>query len=159
MDPGFINFQSIRNGEQIAKSNGMPITSSHSCQIFMPLYQGKGNDGFFMIRKIPKVFLRISTLLRKIHLDRVLPLLPGVSWNSSKKDELVVDLKIARFFTRNFLHLLGYRNKRMDKTHLRVKNRESASRHTEYPNLSSTAPSTSTNLSSSNHSSSIKVYE
>jgi hypothetical protein len=98
----------------------------------MPLYQGKGNDGFFMIRKVPKVFLNISTLLRKIHFDNILPLLPGVYWASNKKDELIVDLKIARFFTKNFFHLLGYRSRQIDKTHFRVKNREAASRDSEY---------------------------
>lgn len=132
MNPGFRNFQTIKNGEQIASSNLNPIVASHNSQIFMPLYQGKGNDGFFMIRKVPKVFLNISTLLRKIHFDKILPLLPGVKWASIKEDELIVDLKIARFFTKNFLHLLGYRSRQIDKTHFRVKNREAASRDSEY---------------------------
>ena len=132
MAPGFKNFQSIQKGILLARSNGNPIYADEDNRIFMPLYQGKGNDGFFMIRKTPKIFLQISLLLRKIHFDKILPLLPGVRWSSEIKDELVVNLKVARFFTRNFLHLLGYRSKQQDKTHLRVRNREVASRDAEY---------------------------
>lgn len=132
MAPGFKNFQAVKKGILIAQSNGNPIYSNKDNRIFMPLYQGKGNDGYFLILKTPKIFLRISAVLRKIHFDRILPLLPGVSWSSETKDELVVNLKIARFFTKNFLHLLGYRSKQQGKTHLRVKNREVASRESEY---------------------------
>jgi hypothetical protein len=88
-----------------------------------------------MIRRIPKIFLNLSKVLRKIHFDSILPILPGVNWVSPKKNELIVNLKIARFFTKKFLHLLGYRSRRVDKIHLRVKNREAASRNDEYENL------------------------
>ncbi len=135
MNLGFKNFQTINKGQHIATSDGKPILAQKSCRIFMPLYQGKGNDGFFMIQRIPKIFLNISKVLRKIHFDRILPMLPGVHWASNKKDELVVDLKIARFFTKKFLHLLGYRSRSIDKTHLRIKNREAVSRDSEYENL------------------------
>ncbi|MBL4663101.1 MAG: succinylglutamate desuccinylase/aspartoacylase family protein [Flavobacteriaceae bacterium] len=132
VDAGYNNFQLVQKGQRIAQSNGKSILTSQQSRIFMPLYQGKGNDGFFMIRKVPKLFLNISTFLRKIKFDKILPILPGVKWASSKKDELVVDLKIARFFTKKFLHLLGYRSRHVGKTHLRVKNREAASRDSEY---------------------------
>ena len=132
MAAGFKNFQSIQKGIHIANSNGNAIYAEQSDRIFMPLYQGKGNDGFFMIRKTPRVFLRISSVLRKIRFDKILPLLPGIHWASDKKDELIVNLKIARFFTKKFLHLLGYRSRQVDKTHLRVKNREAASRNEAY---------------------------
>jgi len=129
---GFTNFQRIRKGDRLATSNGRPLYSEGNGFIFMPLYQGKGNDGYFVIQKTPKLFLNISTILRKTRFDKILPLLPGVQWSSTKQDELIVNLKIARFFTRKFLHLLGYRNKKVDETHLRVKNREAASKASEY---------------------------
>lgn len=132
MDPGFNNFQPITKGMPLAQSNGKRIVAAQRGNIFMPLYQGKGNDGFFMIRKVPKVFLTISKLLRNIKFDSFLTLLPGVSWASSKKNELIVNLKVARFFTKNFLHLLGYRSRHVDKSNLIVKNREAASRESEY---------------------------
>ncbi len=135
MSPGFNNFQVVKKGQLLANSNGKEIFARKNAKIFMPLYQGKGNDGFFLIRKVPKVFLKVSTFLRKIRFDKILPLLPGVSWTSDKKDELLVNLKVARFFTRDFLHLLGYRSRQIDKHYLRIKNREAASRDSEYANL------------------------
>lgn len=132
MEPGFINFQQVKKGQKFASSNGTAIFIPHGAKVFMPLYQGKGNDGVFTIRNVPKVFLNLSTVLRKIRFDKVLPLLPGVNWASDKKDELIVNLKIARLFTKQFFHLLGYRSKRIDKTHLTMKNREDASRTRDY---------------------------
>tara|TARA_R110002124_G_scaffold138798_1_gene302839 strand:- start:66105 stop:67295 length:1191 start_codon:yes stop_codon:yes gene_type:complete len=135
MNPGFANFQSVNKGHVLASSNNNTITAHQNARIFMPLYQGKGNDGFFLIRKVPKVFLKLSTFFRKIRFDKILPILPGVRWTSDKKDELIVNLKIARFFTKDFLHLLGYRSRKIDKNYLRVKNREAAARDSEYENL------------------------
>ncbi len=132
MEPGFINFQKIKKGQLLASSDGNKIIATENGKIFMPLYQGKGSDGFFTIRKVAKVFLNWSGVFRKLRIDKVLPLLPGVKWQSDKKDELVVNLKVARLFTKQFFHLLGYRSKRIDRTHLRMKNREAASLNDEY---------------------------
>jgi hypothetical protein len=132
MEPGFVNFQQIKKGQLIAQSNHREIKALQTGLIFMPLYQGQGNDGFFIIRKVEKLFLNLSAVLRTIRFDKVLPLLPGVRWASDKKDELIVDLKIARFFTKQFFHVLGYRSRQIDRTHLRMKNREAASRTDDY---------------------------
>ena len=132
MEPGFTNFQSIKKGQLLAKNNGDGVVANESLQIFMPLYQGKGNDGFFEIRSVPKLFLNLSAALRTIRFDKLLPLLPGVTWSNNKKEKLIVNLKVARFFSKQFFHLLGYRSKQIDKTHLRMKNREAASRKSDY---------------------------
>ncbi|MEZ4747511.1 MAG: succinylglutamate desuccinylase/aspartoacylase family protein [Calditrichia bacterium] len=52
MEPGFVNFQSIKKGELLAHSNTEEITSHEDGNIFMPLYQAQGDDGYFIIRKI-----------------------------------------------------------------------------------------------------------
>ncbi len=132
MKPGFINFQKIEKGQELATSNGKKIYAFKSGKIFMPLYQSQGNDGFFAIRKTPKFFLNLSATLRTISFDHILPLLPGVKWDSNKKDILTVNQKIARFFTKQFFHLLGYRSKQIDVNHFKFKNREAASRKKEY---------------------------
>ena len=132
MEPGFTNFQPIKKGQLLAISNGKQIVASESNKVFMPLYQGKGNDGFFEIKSVPKVFLNLSAVLRTIRFDKLLPLLPGVKWSNNKKEKLIVNLKVARFFSKQFFHLLGYRSKQIDKTHLRMKNREAASRKADY---------------------------
>ncbi|MCP4459525.1 MAG: aspartoacylase [Cytophagales bacterium] len=132
MEPGFVNFQRLYKNQKVAVRNGKPITSSNSGRVFMPLYQSQGIDGFFTIREIPPFLLRLSAVLRKIHFDRILPLMPGIRWASGEKDTLIVNRKIARFFAKQFFHLLGYRSKKLDKTHWIMKNREAASRENEY---------------------------
>ncbi|PNW28075.1 M14 family metallopeptidase [Formosa algae] len=52
MQSGFENFQPIYNGQHLATLNGTEIYSTWDAFIFMPLYQAKGNDGFFVIESI-----------------------------------------------------------------------------------------------------------
>lgn len=132
MHPGYCNFQLIHKGEPLAVSNGVEINATSTGRVFMPLYQSQGNDGFFAVRKISPVFLRISAWLRLIHFDRILPVLPGIKWQSKEKATLLVNRKIARLFAKKFFHLLGYRNKRLDKNHLTISNREWNSRKNDY---------------------------
>ncbi|ARN78555.1 succinylglutamate desuccinylase [Nonlabens spongiae] len=51
MIPGFENFQKISKGELLAHNNGEDVKSIWDARIFMPLYQGQGNDGFFVIEE------------------------------------------------------------------------------------------------------------
>lgn len=132
MKPGFRNFQIVKKGDYLAESDGEKIYAPSNGHIFMPLYQGKGDDGYFLIKNTPEFFLRLSALIRKLSLDRLLVALPGVNWSSASNEELIVDLKIARFFTRQLLHLMGYRSKQKDLTHLKARNREAVSRKEAY---------------------------
>jgi len=52
MLPGFINFQSVDKGMVIATENNKPVLAPYSGNIFMPLYQNQGADGFFIIERI-----------------------------------------------------------------------------------------------------------
>ncbi|MCW9038551.1 succinylglutamate desuccinylase/aspartoacylase family protein [Altibacter sp.] len=132
MEPGFTNFQSIGKGQLLAHKNGKPIIARYKGEIFMPLYQQQGRDGFFVVRSIPKVFMHLSRWLRKLHVDALLPVLPGVRWQSRKKDTIIVDIRIARFFTKDFFHLLGYRSREIDRFHILMKNREKAAKTAAY---------------------------
>ena len=134
MLPGFVNFQEIPKGMEIAMSNGEVITTKGKRQIFMPLYQDQGNEGFYYIRPIPRILLWMSKGLRRFKVDHLLVKLPGVAWKSIKKDAMVVDQRIARFLAKSIFHLLGYRARQFDRTHLVVKSREVASRTKEYSN-------------------------
>lgn len=51
MVPGFINFQPIEKGMLLAFENGNPVTAQYSGNIFMPLYQNQGADGYFIIER------------------------------------------------------------------------------------------------------------
>ncbi|NDV43195.1 succinylglutamate desuccinylase/aspartoacylase family protein [Flagellimonas sediminis] len=132
MLPGFVNFQSVPKWKSIAIENGIEMKIHKRRQIFMPLYQEQGNEGFYFIRPIPKFLLWMSKELRRFKVDHLLVKLPGVQWKSKEKDTLMVDQRVARFFARSFLHLLGYRARKFDATHLVAKNRERASKTEDY---------------------------
>jgi succinylglutamate desuccinylase len=101
MEPGFTNFDKIQKGQLLASSNNQPIKSEENTTLFMPLYQAKGEDGYFLIKRTPRFFLWLSGVLRRFKIDRIFPLLPGVKWTSPEKDTMTVDLRIARFITKN----------------------------------------------------------
>ncbi|MCL6267226.1 succinylglutamate desuccinylase/aspartoacylase family protein [Flagellimonas myxillae] len=132
MEPGFENFQKIPKGTQLAVDNGNRLVTHRKRQIFMPLYQELGSEGFYFIRSVPKVLLWISKGLRKFKVDHILVRLPGIKWKSLKKDALLVDLRIAKFMVKSFFHLLGYRARQVNQTHLVVKSREVASKNVDY---------------------------
>ncbi|NMM48573.1 succinylglutamate desuccinylase/aspartoacylase family protein [Marinigracilibium pacificum] len=134
MKPGFVNFQKIRKGTYIAKYNGVKIKAKESGRVFMPLYQNQGEDGFFLIREVNPFFLHLSARIRKMKLDRMLPLLPGVKWFDKEDGVLEVNTKIARFFARKFFHLFGYRAKSISQNKYLMRNREKASRSKDYEN-------------------------
>ncbi len=124
MFPGFESFQVIHQGKDLAYHNAVKIKSPFNGRIFMPLYQSQGNDGFFIIHRIPFFALKLSAFLRKLKIDNLLPLLPGVSWENKEKMVLMVNLKTARFFTQPFFHLFGYRIRVADGEFLKLSNRE-----------------------------------
>lgn len=136
MNPGFLNFQHIHKGQELAKSNGSIIYAEKSGRMLMPQYQSQGDDGFFSIRKIPPVFLRLSKTLRTIRFDRILAILPGIRWQTDKQDALLVNRKIAWLFAKQFFHLMGYRSREISNDYLLVKNREVASRNEDYKEVS-----------------------
>ncbi|MEE9374209.1 MAG: succinylglutamate desuccinylase/aspartoacylase family protein [Saprospiraceae bacterium] len=49
MKKGYKNFQQINKDELLAHYKGKEIRSSFDGNIFLPLYQKKGNDGFFIV--------------------------------------------------------------------------------------------------------------
>ncbi|WKV11407.1 succinylglutamate desuccinylase/aspartoacylase domain-containing protein [Marivirga harenae] len=130
MLPGFVNFEAIKKGQKLAISDNQSVLAETRSRIFMPLYQAKGSEGFFAIKKVSLFALKLSAVLRNIGLDRLLGYLPGVSYE--KQSTLRVNRKIARFFTKDFFHLLGYRSKVLDQDHYLMSNREAASRTDEY---------------------------
>ena len=121
---GFESFESIKKGTKLAISNANEISSPYNGTIFMPLYQKRGAEGFFIIKPIKPFLLRLSMALRRIKTDSLLVLLPGISWVNKTEGVLQVNLTVAKFFAKAFFHLLGYRNRQITSKHLRLNNRE-----------------------------------
>lgn len=134
MLPGFRSFDTLEQGTKLAYHNGRKLSAKKKTIVFMPLYQEQGEEGYFLIRKIPGWILKLSAAMRKLKLDNLLPLLPGVSWHTPAKDRLMVNLKTAAFLSKPFFHLLGYRSRTVDATHILVSNRERAARNEMYRN-------------------------
>ena len=112
MEPGFTNFQPVKRGQLLAHDRHGQIRAPESGQILMPLYQGQGADGFFLVRTVRRFWLRLAVWLRHLRLERLLPLLPGVRRHPDHTATLVVEPRIARWFVLEVFHLLGFRKKR-----------------------------------------------
>ena len=129
---GFDSFQAIRKGEQLATHKQRIITSQYNARIFMPLYQKKGSEGFFVIKGINTLFLKLSVWLRLLKTDSLLSILPGIFWHNKNQGVLKVDLKVAKFLAKPLFHLLGYRNKQTGPSHLLLYNRERVAKKAMY---------------------------
>lgn len=132
MLPNFRSFQSIKKGDDLAISGNRTICSPYSGLLFMPLYQTQGKDGFFIIKKIPKFFLQLSSILRKLKVENLLVCLPGVARDKNEKEILIINLTIARFLAKPLFHLLGYRSKTINQSQLLLYNRERVAQTASY---------------------------
>ena len=132
MVDGYKSFQAIKKGERLAYHNGKTIVCKKDSILFMPLYQAKGEEGFFRIRKTPRWALWLSEKLRKQKADGLLTVLPGVCWASRDKDVLKINLKTARFLAKPIFHLLGFRHRQQDSNQIKVYNRERAAQSERY---------------------------
>jgi len=109
MNPGYLNFQPLARGEVLAQCRTGEVRAPDGGRILMPLYQELGDDGFFLVREIAPVWLTLSAILRRLRVDRLAPRLPGVRRHPEIPDAVVVDRRLARWFTVEIFHLLGYR--------------------------------------------------
>ncbi|WP_297760271.1 succinylglutamate desuccinylase/aspartoacylase family protein [uncultured Muriicola sp.] len=132
MEPAFQSFQIIEKGTLLAHYNDEPVYAEKKSILFMPLYQPLGAEGYFIIKRIPKWILNMSASLRKVKADHLLTILPGVSWRDSSKKQLLVNLKVARFYSKAIFHLLGFRSRKIDQTHLVINNREKVAKNEMY---------------------------
>ncbi|NIP58158.1 MAG: aspartoacylase, partial [Gemmatimonadetes bacterium] len=123
MDPGFVNLQPIREGEVLGRDRRGEVRSPERGRVLMPLYQEQGEDGFFVVREFRPVWLRISEILRRVGVGRVIHWLPGIRRAAPGSDVLIVDRRIARWFALEVLHLLGYRTRRAEGPELIVRRR------------------------------------
>lgn len=107
MKKGYRNFDEVQKGELLAYEYRKPAYAPISGLIFMPLYQSKGNDGFFILKARSPFWLELSAVFRDSFINQFLQILPGVE----KKGEgyFRVDLTMARFLVKEIFHLLGYR--------------------------------------------------
>lgn len=112
MEPGFTNFQAVAEGELLATDRRGAITAPQPSRLLLPLYQGQGDDGFFLGREVRPFWLRLATVLRGLQLDRIVHWLPGVRRDPDDRNTLLVDPRVARWLVTELFHLLGFRRER-----------------------------------------------
>lgn len=103
----YLNFQKLKKGERIAKLNSHSIYAPKAYQIFMPLYQKKGEDGFFYIKHINRFKLNVAKFFRKIHAENLLTIIPGIE----KKNFYTIKIprSFLKFIPKRIMFALGYR--------------------------------------------------
>ncbi len=110
MRPGYRGFQAVDEGEILAEDRDGFVKAPQRARILMPLYQGEGEDGFFLCRSWSHRWLRFSTSLRTSGLQGLLPALPGVFAHRDIEGALwVQDFDELRPMVREFLRVFGYR--------------------------------------------------
>lgn len=108
MCPGFCGFQPVRKGDVLADDIHGPVQAPCEGMLLMPLYQGQGDDGFFIVRPVRPIWLRLSAALRRSGLVRRMHWLPGIHRHPTLPDSLVVDRRVARVLAVELFHLLGF---------------------------------------------------
>lgn len=123
---GFRNFEEIRKDQVLSLSNNKVVKATMGGLIFMPLYQDQGKEGFFIITKISKFWLGLSSIVRKLKMHNILRLLPGIKKDNLNDHTLIVDPKTAKFLATEIFHLFGYRKQvvKDDKLHFMKRDRK-----------------------------------
>lgn len=111
MRPGFVSFQPVRQGQLLAENVHGPITAPVAGLVLMPLYQGLGGDGFFLVRPVRPAWLAVSSYLRRLPLRRLLGWLPGVRRDPADSGSFIVDTRRARWLALQVFHLLGFKRR------------------------------------------------
>lgn len=111
MQPGFKSYQRVRAGDLLAEDVRGPILAREDGMILMPLYQEQGEDGFFLVRPVRPFWMKVSELARTFGLPGLVPYLPGIQRHPERHDWIVVHERVARFYSREVFHLLGFRTR------------------------------------------------
>ncbi len=124
MDPGFVNFQPVREGQLLAQDVHGEVLCPEDGLILLPLYQGQGDDGFFVAREVRPVWLKVSAVLRRLRVGRMIRWLPGVRRYGGRPGVLSVNMNVARLYPLEVFHVFGFRKLRQEGVYLIVSRRK-----------------------------------
>ena len=106
------SYQPVTKGQLLAREAPEELRAEANGCILLPLYQGQGEDGYFLCRSVRPFWLHLAWLLRGLRLDRLLHWVPGVRSDPQDPNSLLVNPRVARFRVVEILHLLGFRQRR-----------------------------------------------
>lgn len=112
MEPGYRNFEPVEQGQLLAHDRRGEVRAPESGRLFMPLYQQKGGEGFFLVREVAPFWLVVSAVLRRLRLDALARWLPGVRPHPERPESLTLHPRAAGPVLVRLFHLLGYRRER-----------------------------------------------
>ena len=112
MKPGYESFDPVAKGESLGNDRNGPVVAKYPCRVLLPLYQGQGDDGFFLSRPVRKAWLGVSRICRRLRLWNLAHWLPGVRKDPHDPLSVLVDPHVARWLVVQIFHLLGFRKKR-----------------------------------------------
>jgi succinylglutamate desuccinylase len=125
MEPGFRNLDHAPAGQLLAHDRNGEIRAPTDGMIILPLYQGLGSDGFFWGRIVSDARMKTSKALRRLGLDRLLGLLPGVARDPERPSRFIVNTRVAALYPLDVFHLFGYRRVRQNGAKMTVERQES----------------------------------
>ncbi len=108
MQPGFEHYHPVIRGQVLARDERGEILSPHNGRIIMPAYKPGTDQGFFIARDVPRLFVWTLFLLRRMHLDKFCHLLPGTRRVPDHLDMLEVSSWVPEWLI-NVIRLLGWR--------------------------------------------------
>lgn len=114
MDPGWESFDAVIAGQRLARDARGEITSPYDGLMLMPLYQSQGDDGFFLMTRVPRWRILLSRWARLWRLERLLPFVPGVRRHPKRDDVLVVPGNAPRPRLELLLFAFGYRRRQFE---------------------------------------------
>ena len=132
MCPGFSNFQIVPQGTILAHSRVGTVQAHNESQLFMPLYQKQGAEGYYFIRNIPGVFLWIGGWFRRLPWNHILVVLPGIQRDQQQSDCLRINKAVVRSWAKPIFHLMGFRVRSVSKTHWLIRSRDLAEKRNDY---------------------------
>lgn len=109
MEDGFCSFSPVRKGQRVARDRKGDIHARTDGLLILPSYQPTGDDGFFVGRPVRVIWLRVSALVRRLGLDRLVPVLPGVRRHPGNSSRVLADPRVARWLVLKVFHLFGFR--------------------------------------------------
>jgi succinylglutamate desuccinylase len=113
MQPGHRNIGRMLAGELLARDAKGEIRAPHDGVLLMPLYQSQGEDGFFIGREIPEWEQTASSWARRLRVDRLVGVLPGVHREApalhDANERIVVDPRAASLYPVSFFRWFGFR--------------------------------------------------
>jgi succinylglutamate desuccinylase len=112
MKPGYCNFKPVNKGELLGEDRAGDVLAPEDGLILLPLYQGQGEDGFFVSRAVHPYWLKLSFLVRHMQLGRLMRFLPGVRPDPVNPEVLLVDTRVARIYPLEVFHVFGFRKVR-----------------------------------------------